>query len=207
MLEHNMFVVKEKAKFFSSRESYEILDDTGKLIGTAEQSTGLMAKLLGSVTGEPPTRIEFREKPDDSLVFTVRRTGYLLKKVQVVDAQGVVLGTYKSKRFSLSGGFHVYDKDGKHVAEIRGKMFKAAYTFFQPDGKTEMGKVGKTWGGAMRALFTSADTYGVEIAPAFAEDPKTKMLILGAAVAIDCLFGGKAAAAVGGGGESESSED
>jgi uncharacterized protein YxjI len=197
MLEHNMFVVKEKAKFFSSRESYEILDDSGTLIGTAEQSTGVLAKLIGSFVGQPPTRIEFREKPDDSLVFTVRRN--LLKKVQVVDAQGVVLGTYKSKRFSLSGGFHVYDKDGKHVAEIRGKMLKFEYTFVKPDGKTEMGKVSKAWGGAMRELFSSADTYGVQIAPAFAEDPQVKMLVLGAAVAIDCLFGGKGGAVAAGG--------
>jgi uncharacterized protein YxjI len=193
MLERNMFVVKEKAKLFSSRESYDIIDIDGKVIGTAEQQTGTLAKLLGSFLGEPPTRIEFREKPDDSLVFTVSRNGYVFKKVQVSDAQGTVLGTYKSKRFSLSGGFHVYDKAGKHVAEIRGKMLKAEYTFFAPDGKTEMGKVAKKWGGAMRELFTSADTYGVQIAPAFAEEPTTKMLILGAAVAIDCLFGGKGA--------------
>ncbi len=198
MLERTMFVVKEKGKMFSSRHSYEILDDAGKVIGTAEQSTGALAKLVGAVMGDPSTKIEFREKPDDSLVFTVRRAGFPFKKVQVLDAQGAVLGTYKAKKFSLSGGFHVYDKDGKHVAEIRGQLLKSDYTFFQPDGKTEMGKVSKKWGGMMKELFTSTDTYGVQIAPAFAEDPKTKMLILGAAVAIDCLMGGG-----GGGGGSE----
>jgi uncharacterized protein YxjI len=198
MLERNMFVVKEKGKFFSSRESYEILDDSGKLIGTAEQSTGTMAKILGSFMGDPPTRLDFREKPDDSLVFTVRRSGYLVKKVQVLDSQGAVLGTYKAKRFSLSGGFHVYDKEGKHIMEIRGAWLKANYTFFAPDGKTELGKVSKSWGGAMRELFSSADTYGVQIAPASADDPKMKMLILGAAVAISCLFGGKGGGAAGG---------
>jgi uncharacterized protein YxjI len=188
MLEKNTFVVKEKAKLLSSRNSYEILDEEGKVIGTAEQQTGGLAKLLGMVLGDPPTQIDFREKPDDSLVFTVRRTGYLMKKVQVVDAQGAVVGTYKAKKFSLSGGFHVYDKDGKHFAEIRGKLTKSDYTFFHPDGKTEMGKVSKKWAGAMKELFTSADTYAVQIEPAFGEDPKTKMLILGAAVAIDALM-------------------
>ena len=188
MLEKNTFVVKEKAKMLSSRNSYEILDQEGKVIGTAEQQTSGLAKLLGMVLGDPPTQIDFREKPDDSLVFTVRRSGYLMKKVQVVDAQGVVIGTYKAKKFSLSGGFHVYDKDGKHFAEIRGQLLKSDYTFFQPDGKTEMGKVSKKWAGAVKELFTSADTYAVQIQPAFAEDPKTKMLILGAAVAIDALM-------------------
>jgi uncharacterized protein YxjI len=201
MLEKNTFVVKEKAKLLSSRNSYEILDEEGKVIGTAEQQTSGLAKLLGMVLGDPPTQIDFREKPDDSLVFTVRRTGYLMKKVQVVDAQGAVVGTYKAKKFSLSGGFHVYDKDGKHFAEIRGKLTKSDYTFFQPDGKTEMGKVSKKWAGAMKELFTSADTYAVQIEPAFGEDPKTKMLILGAAVAIDALMSTRGGA--GGGGESD----
>jgi len=200
MLEKNTFVVKEKAKMLSSRNSYEILDQEGKVIGTAEQQTSGLAKLLGMVLGDPPAQIDFREKPDDSLVFTVRRSGYLMKKVQVVDAQGVVIGTYKAKKFSLSGGFHVYDKDGKHFAEIRGQLLKSDYTFFQPDGKTEMGKVSKKWAGAVKELFTSADTYAVQIQPAFAEDPKTKMLILGAAVAIDALMSTRGGAR---GGESD----
>lgn len=192
MLECNMFVVKEKAKLFSSRRTYEILDEAGKLIGMAEQKTSGFAKLLGAVMGDPPTAIEFHEKTDagDPLVFSVKRSGLLFKTVQVLDAQGNVVGTYKSKKFSLSGGFHVYDRDGKHIAEIRGAMLKFDYTFFSPDGKTELGKVSKKWAGVMKELFTSADTYGVQIASAAAEEPKMKMLILGAAVAIDCLFGG-----------------
>jgi uncharacterized protein YxjI len=200
MLEKNTFVVKQKAKMLSSRNSYEILDEEGKLIGTAEQKTGGLAAILGMVLGPPNTQIDFREKTDsgEPLVFTVRRSGLLFKKVQVVDAQGTVVGTYKAKTFSLSGGFHVYDADGKHVAEIRGQMLKSDYTFFQPDGKTEMGKVSKKWAGAMKELFTSADTYAVQIQPTFAEDPKTKMLILGAAVAIDALMSTQGGASAGG---------
>lgn len=201
MLERNTFVVKEKAKMFSSRNSYDILDESGALIGSAEQQTSGLAKMIGMVMGEPATQIDFREKPDDSLVFTVKRSGMLFKKVQVVDAQGAVIGLYKAKKFSLSGGFHVYDGAGKHVAEIRGKLLKSDYTFVQPDGKTEMGKVSKKWAGAMKELFTSADTYAVQIEPAFAEDPKTKMLILGAAVAIDALM--STGSGGSGGGDSE----
>jgi uncharacterized protein YxjI len=205
MLEKNTFVVKEKSKLLSSRHSYEILDEGGKIIGTAEQKTGALAAITGMIFGPPNTQIDFREKGEsgEPLVFTIRRSGLLFKKVQLVDAQGAVVGTYKAKRFSMSGGFHVYDKDGKHVAEIRGKLLKSEYTFFQPDGKTEMGKVSKSWGGTMKELFTSAETYGVQILPAFAEDIKTKMLILGASVAIGALMkpeGGAAGESDEGGG-------
>ncbi len=198
MLERNTFVVKEKAKMMSSRNSYEILDEGGTVIGTAEQKTGTLAAIIGMVLGPPNTQIDFREKPDDSLVFSIRRTGLLFKTVDVVDAHGAVIGKYKAKKFSLSGGFHVYDTTGKHVAEIRGKMMKSDYTFFQPDGKTEMGKVSKKWAGAMKEMFTSADTYAVQIQPAFADQPSVKMLILGAAVAIDALMSTRGGGSSGG---------
>ena len=73
MLELNTFVVKQKAKMLSSRNSYEILDEEGKLVGTAEQQTGGLAMLVGMVLGEPPTQIDFREKTDagEPLVFSV----------------------------------------------------------------------------------------------------------------------------------------
>lgn len=200
MLERDVFIVRGEGKLLSSRASYEILDETGAVVGTAEQQTGGMAMLAGMVLGSPPTQIDFREKPDDSLVFSVRRRGYFLKKVEVIDAQGELVGRYKAKMLSLAGGFHVYDQDGQHVAEIRGKLLKSEYTYFRPDGKTQMGQVSKKWAGAMRELFTSAGTYVVQVAPAYSDDPRVKMLILGAAVAIDALMRTEGGA---GGGESE----
>ena len=191
MLKNNMFIVSPKTKLLSSRHSFDIKDERGQVIGTAEQSTGFLAQLLGMVKGPPSTKIEFRSKPDDKPVFAVRRRGFLFKKVEAINSEGEVVGRYKAKAFSLSGGFHVYDMNNKHLAEIRGKLFKSEYTIFAPDGKTEMGKVSKQWGGALKEMLSSNKTYGVQIAPSFAEDAKMKMVIVGAAVAIDCLMGKK----------------
>lgn len=159
MLAPNTFVVKEHAKLLSSKHNYDILDpESGKPLAVAQQKTSPMAAIVGMVLGPPATAIEVRAKPGDDLLFSVRRRGLLFKKVEAVDAKGEVLGRYKAKKLSLAGGFHVYDKTGKHVAEIRGKLLKADYTFYAPDGKTVLGKVSKKWGGAARELFTSADT-------------------------------------------------
>lgn len=194
MLDTNMFVVTPKSKLFSSRHSYEIRDQTGQVLGAAEQKTGLLASLLGMIMGPPSTSIDFRTSPNSPPTFSVRRRGFLFKKVETVNGKGEVVGLYKAKSFSLSGGYHVYDAAGKHVAEVRGKLFKAEFTFFAPDGKTEMGKVSRQWGGMMKEMFSSDHTYGVQISPEFADDQKTKMMILGGAVAIDALLrkhGGK----------------
>jgi uncharacterized protein YxjI len=182
LLDHNKFVVKSQGKLLSSKKAFEILDgDTGQRIGTATDTTGLIPGLLGSAT------IEVRDAAGDAPVFTVARSGLLLKKDQVLDPAGQVVGRYKAKMMSLSGGFHVYDKDGKHLAEIQGKMLKAEYKFLTPD-KAEMGSVSRTWGGLAKSLLTGADTYGVQIDPQFAADPTAKMLILGATIAVESIF-------------------
>jgi uncharacterized protein YxjI len=207
MLKENMFLVTPK--LLSSNHSYEVRNESGQVLGTAVQSTGFIDRMIGMVKGPPSTKIEFRTKPDNALAFAVRRKGFLFKKVEAVDENGEVIGRYKTKSFSLSGGYHVYDKNGKHIAEIRGKLLKSEYTVFSPDGKTEMGKVSKKWGGMMKTLLSSDGTYGVQISPQFAEDANTKIVILGAAIAIDCLMakhgkhkaGGKEEGGGEGGGE------
>jgi uncharacterized protein YxjI len=197
MLDKSKFVVKVQKKGF------EIVDpENGQPLATAKEKGGLMATLLGLALGDSrrSITIEVRQKPDAPPLFSVRRNGLLFKKVRVFDGEGKVVGTYKTKKFSLSGGFHIYDKDGKHVAEIKGRMFKDEYKFLAPDRTTEMGSVSKQWRGLTKELFSAGPAYGVEVAPAYAEDTRAKMLILGAALAIKAIFsqkGGK------GGGKAE----
>jgi hypothetical protein len=82
-------------------------------------------------------------------------------------------------------------------------MFKAEYKFLTPDRSTEMGSVSRTWGGLAKSLLNGDDSYGVQVAPQFAGDARAKMLILGAALAVESIFkkekGGKAE----GGGEGD----
>ncbi|MBU6174823.1 MAG: hypothetical protein KGQ60_13520 [Planctomycetes bacterium] len=182
LLEQNKFVVKSQSKAFSSSKSFEILDEAGKMLAMGKDVTPFFSSLLGSVT------IEVRQTADNALVFSLVRRGWLFKKDLVLSSQGEVLGQYKSKVFSLSSGFHMYDKDGKHLGEIRGKMFKAEYQFISPDNKTEMGSVSRTWTGLAKSLFSGDDTHGVQIAPNFATDNQVKIMILGAAIAVESIF-------------------
>ena len=194
MLDRNTFVVKEHVKFISNTNTYDILDgESGELLGTVEEKIGTLVQLLRFVISKHlmPTRIEVREKPDDSLVFTVRRGAYIFRsRVEVHDAQGELVGYFKSKFFTISGGFHIYDKDDKHFAEIKGKWLGWDYRLVTPDGGLEMGRVSKKLGalGLVKELFTSADTYAVQVNPEMEGEPLAKMLILAAAVAIDTIY-------------------
>ena len=193
MLEHNTFVIKEKVKILSNVQSYDILDAKGELLGTAQETIGFMTQMLRWFMSKQflPTRLEVREKPDDSLVFSIRRGWYLFRsRVEVHDSQDQLVGYFKSKFFTISGGFHVYDKDDKHFAEVKGKLLGWNYRFLTPDGKVEMGQVSKKLGamGILKELFTSADTFGVEVSEDLEDQPMAKMLILAATLAIDLIY-------------------
>ena len=53
-----------------------------------------------------------------------------------------------------------------------------------------MGKVSKKlgWAGVVKEMFTSADTFGVEVSEDLADEPMAKMLILAATLAIDLIY-------------------
>jgi len=181
LLDHTKFIVKSKGKLLSSKKSYEIIEaESGKVVGTAQDTTGFVANLLGA------TEVEVRD--GDKLLFKVGRTGLLIKKDQVTSPDGQVIGRYKAKLLSVAGGFHVYDKDGKHLAEIQGKMLKKEYKFVTPDKSTEMGTVSSKWDGFAKEMFTDSDSYVVQVAPKFADDATTKILILGATIVVESIL-------------------
>ena len=191
MLEPRRFMVKERVKFLKAYHTYDLYDgDTGDEVGVAEEKIGLATQLLRWVVSKQfmPTRVEVREKPDDSLVFTIRRGWYLFRsRVEVHDAQEQLVGYFKSKLISWSGGFYVYDRDDKQFAEVRGSFIGFNYRMLTPDGKVELGRVTKKFN-LVRDLFTSADTYMVEVAEDLQDQPIAKMLVLAAALATDMIF-------------------
>jgi uncharacterized protein YxjI len=195
MLECNSFAIQEHKKILSSVQSYEIKNgETGELVGSAREDIGFFTKTFRWFMSKHllPTRVEVREKPDDSLVFTLSRGWYLFRsRIEVRDAQGELVGYFRSKFFTISGGFHVYDKHNKHFAHVKGRMFGFDYRFLTEDGKVELGQVSKRvggLGGLAREVFFSADNYFLKINPELAEQPMAKMLLLAATLAVDLIY-------------------
>lgn len=195
MLELNRFAIQENKTVFPSVQTYDIRNgDTGELVGTATETLSPLIKTLRWVLSKHwlPTRIEVREKPDDSLVFTVGRSGYLFRsRVEVRDAQDVLVGYFKSHLLTISGGFAVYDQNDTLFAQVQGRLFGFDYCFITADNSVELGRVSKRIGGpagVAREVFFSADNYFLEINPDLSEQPLAKMLLVAAALAIDLIY-------------------
>lgn len=192
MLEARRFLVKEQVKFLAAHATYDLYDaDTEEPVGTAEETIGPVVQLLRWFVSKQlmPARVEVREKPDDSLVFTIGRGWYLFRsRVEVHDAQGGLVGYFRSKLISWSGGFYVYDRRDQLFAEVKGNFIGFKYRMLTPDGRVELGRVTKQWTGLVKEIFTSADTYLVEVNDDLDEQPLAKMLVLAAALATDMIF-------------------
>jgi uncharacterized protein YxjI len=195
VLECNTFALTEHKKILSSVQSYDIKNgETGEVVGTAIEKIGGLTKFLRWFVSKQlmPTTVEVREKPDDSIVFSISRGWYLFRsRVEVRDADGQLVGYFKSKFFTISGGFHVYDKDDKYFANVQGKMFGFNYKFLTDDGKVELGEVSKKIGGLAglaREVFFSADNYFLKVNPDLGEQPLAKMLLLAATLAVDIIY-------------------
>jgi hypothetical protein len=146
LLERNTFFVKERVAALKLTDTYDILDPaTSQPIGIAKEEPPGWAKWLRLLVKKHmlPTAINIYEAEGRPPVLSVRRGFTLLRsKVNVLSADGRSLGHFKSKLFSLGGGFYVFDHAGQQVAEVKGNWKGWDFRFID-QGKREIGTVTK----------------------------------------------------------------
>jgi uncharacterized protein YxjI len=191
MFDRKTLLVKERVGFLRFVDTFDIYDPaTGAQIGIARENTSLLLKLLRLLINKRllPTRVEVREREDTPVLMTLRRGASLLRaKVTVRDAMDMEIGWFKSKLFSLGGGFHVLDAQQQPIADVKGDWKGWNFRFLAPDG-SELGSVTKKWGGLGKELLTSADNYVIALADGRQLSQNIAMLLLAAGLAIDIVY-------------------
>jgi DNA-directed RNA polymerase subunit RPC12/RpoP len=171
---------------------------TKDIIGYAdEKASGFVLALRGmSKIGKwLPTTVEIREEQEGPLLLAIRKINIPLlpwTDVEIYDGQKQKLGHFRTKIFSLLGGFWLYDAEGKEVAEVKAKLgMPPRYLFLSKDGR-ELGSV------ATEAMTKAAETKKMQVqvtlttpplrlkvAPEMAEQPRVKVLMLATALAFE----------------------
>jgi len=191
MFDSKTLLVKERVGFLRFVDTFDIHDPlTGAQIGIARENTSILLKLLRLLINKRllPTRVEVRERDDTPVLMTLRRGASILSaRVRVLDAMGTEIGLFKSKLFSLGGGFHVLDAEQQQIADVKGDWKGWNFRFLAPDGG-ELGRVTKKWGGLGKELLTSADNYIIALAEDRQLPRNTAMLLLAAGLAIDIVY-------------------
>jgi uncharacterized protein YxjI len=125
----------------------------------------MWAKLLRLFVKKPllPTVVHVYEHEAAPAVISLRkRPGFLHTTVIVIHATRGEIGRFKSKLFSLGGGFHVFDRSGKKVADVKGDWKGWNFKMLDEHGQ-ELGVVTKKWAGFGKELFTTADNYMIAL--------------------------------------------
>ncbi len=195
MLQLNQFFIKEHVGVFKLANTYDIVDpETGKKVGLAREKPGgwvIFLRLLISAQ-LLPTKVEIMEssgeQDEGKIVVTIKRGFTLLRaKVQVLIDGDRPIGYFKSKLFSIGGGFWMYDTNDVKIAEVKGDWKGWNFKFLDLTGK-EIGTVTKKWAGLGKEMFTSADNYMIALTDPTKQDPGAKALLLAAGIAIDTIF-------------------
>jgi len=191
LLERTSFFVKEHVGLLKLTDTYDILDPvSGQMIGVAKEEPPSWAKWLRLIINKSlmPTNVNIYEHEGQPPVASIHRGfTFLRSKINVVTGDGRSLGYFKSKLFSLGGGFHVFDNQNQPVAEVKGNWKGWDFKFINKQGRV-IGTVTKKWAGLGKELFTSADNYIISLTNLSGTRAETSALLLAAGLAIDVVF-------------------
>jgi uncharacterized protein YxjI len=191
LLNRTTFFVKERVGFAKLTDTYDLLDPgTQEAVGIAREEPPEWAKWLRLLVKKQlmPTRINIYEGEGQPPQVSIHRGVTLFQtRVTVTNRDGRQIGYFKSKMFSLGGGFNVFDMADQQIADIKGDWKGWNFQMTGSDGR-EIGTVTKKWAGIGKELFTSADNYMISFSDGVSNSPDACALLLAAGIAIDTVY-------------------
>lgn len=191
ILDRSTFFIKEHTGIMKLVDRYDIHDpDTNEKIGFVEEQPGALVTYLRLLVNKQlmPTTIVVTDLTADQTLFIIHRgVAFLRSKVTVKSPSGELIGYFKSKLFSLGGGFLLFNPDDEQVGDVKGDWKGWNFKLLSMSGD-ELGTVSKKWAGLAKEMFTSADNYIVALNPSIQSNPGLATLLLAAGIAIDTVF-------------------
>jgi len=185
----NVFLVKEHVGLFKAANNYDIYDSGGRVIlHCREGNLGFVTRLLRFTDFKrmTPFAIEIRIPDGEPLIRVTRGIAFIRSTVTVHDEQDRVLGYFRQKLLSIGGRFTVLDAGEKDLCQLVGKWTSWDFRFMA--GDRELARITKKWAGLAKEMFTTADTYALEINASVPADSPLRQLILAAVVCVDMVL-------------------
>ena len=173
---------------FETKNKYEVMDAQGQSLYAAFEVAGsfIIRTLLRAMR---PFEIHLFNL-DQQLTMRLKRPfRFYFHRLEVIDAQGTLLGTIERQFSILRRKYIISDSDSQTLFELFGPILHPWTFNIRKDGD-ELGKITKKWSGLLKEAYTDADNFGVSYQPEL--DTKSKALLLGAVFLIDFVhFEGK----------------
>lgn len=186
LFQHRVLVVNQKAKLIELTNQYSVFDENGNNIGYVNQVGQSKAKkllrLVSSVDQFLTHHFDITDA-SDSLVMSVTRPAKILKSTVLInDSTGAEIGRIVQE--NVFGKIHfALESGGAKIGAIKAENWRAWNFAIEDASGREVARITKKYTGLAREMFTTADSYVVEIH----EIPSQPLhsLIIAAALSID----------------------
>jgi uncharacterized protein YxjI len=186
LFQHNILVVNQKAKLIELTNQYSVFDADGNTVGHVNQvGQSNVKKLLRLVSSVDQFLTHHFDITDASnaLVMSITRPAKLFKSTVLInDSTGAELGRIVQE--NVFGKIHfALEVGGLKIGAIKAENWRAwNFSIEDADGR-EVARITKKFAGLAREIFTTADSYVVEIHENLSQPLHS--LVIAAALSID----------------------
>jgi hypothetical protein len=191
ILEHPQLFVQQRKEWveivvdFETRNKYAILDAAKNQIGFIAERSGRFLDVLKRMflRSHRPFVVEVLDQAGTRILHLSRSFFWFFSDLEVTSEEGERYGSLHRRFGILHKIYDLRDEHGQVFGRIESPIWRL-WTF--PVVGTRAA-ISKKWGGALREVFTDADTYLIDYAD---QDwtPAQRAVILAAAVSIDFDF-------------------
>lgn len=190
LFDRKTYVVKERAGLMKLVSTYDLLDpQTGASIGMAvEEPPGLIKYLRLFMNNHWfPTEVKVYEREGYPPVLTIHRGVAIFRPKVFVRTGGKTIGYFQAKLLTIGPSFRIFDANDNEIGLVKGDWKGWNFQLLAPGGQ-ELGRVTKKWAGLAKELFTTADTYVIDLAASASGRKDIAQLLLAAGLAIDTVY-------------------
>ena len=187
LLTQDKLIVSQKAKLVEVTNQYQIKDVNGADIGFVQQEGQSTARKVLRFVADVDQFLTHKlavYDADNSPVLSLTRPRKIFKsRFEVHDGSGRKVGDIEQKNVFGKIQFGMVDATGADAGAIKAENWRA-WDFAIVDAQDrEIGRIDKKFVGALKAVFTTADNYVVDLADELQGD--RRLLAIAAALAVD----------------------
>lgn len=172
---------------WETKNQYAVLDESGQELGTVAERAGGMGSFFKRAIFKSHRgfRADFMTHQGNRVLGLSRGFFFFFSELEVHDDLARNLGRVRRRFGLIYKRYDLEDSQGKVFAHIKSPRWRLwTFAMQSPDGQ-ELGEITKRWGGALREIFTDADTYRIDLSK-FSDAQKA--VVFAAAVSIDFDF-------------------
>ncbi len=186
ILDQQVLLVNQKAKFIELTNEYKVSDGDGNAVGSVVQvgqsKARKVLRFVSNVDQFLTHKLEVREA-DGTVALRLTRPAKIMKSTVVVEsADGKEIGKIRQQNVlgKINFAFEIGDRK---IGAIQAENWRAWNFAVVDENGVEVARITKKWEGIVKAAFTTADNYFVQIHKPLT-DP-LRSLVIAAALCVD----------------------